>query len=235
MAPERSKKIVTKKINRVYKTVNKLTSYEQLISEKIQQVPVPDMTSSIWNQIEQGLDDMDPGSGNDEQQPAPKKSGGGSYPGNAHYFYIAGCFIIGVIIFVIVITQRKQNPAPLQPGRSQPQEQILPGSSINPYPDSNKNSKDIIAGKPLFKNNDPAKTVLLPFTRSTIDSITNLPVFIHERDSLNLFNPGLTAQPRPDSLVIQPPFIPLRKPRGVTGISDSDYKIKGVKKDSSQP
>jgi hypothetical protein len=233
MAPERSKKIVTKKINRVYKTVNKLTSYEQLISEKILQVPVPDMSSGIWGQIEQALDRNAPGNSNDEH--APENPGGGAYPGSAHYFYIAGCFIIGVIIFVIVATQRRHAPTPNQPERNPPKQEITPSSSGNIYSDSNKNNNEnsIVPGSPLLKTNDSGKTVLLPFIRSTIDSVTNLPILTHDRDSMNLIRQGLTIQPRPDSFG-QVPFIPIKKPRGVTGISDSDYKIKGVKKDSTR-
>jgi hypothetical protein len=214
--------------------VNKLTSYEQLISEKIQQVPVPDMSSGIWSQIEQALDGNGPGGSNDEH--TPENPGGGAYPGSAHYFYIAGCFIIGVIVFLIVATQRRHTPIPNQREVIPPKQEITPSSSDKIYVDSTKNGNDkiIVAGNPVLKNNDSAKTVLFPFIRSTIDSVTSLPVLTHDRDSMGLSRQGLTIQPRPDSLPGQAPFIPIKKPRGVTGISDSDYKIKGVKKDSTK-
>mgnify|MGYP003472309628 CR=1 FL=1 len=90
--------------------MNKLSPYEQLIADKIQQLPVPDMSHSIWSQVEQALD---AGAGTD---PGPSQNpGASSYPGNAHYFYIAGCVIIGIIIAVLWGTKRSKKTPKLQP------------------------------------------------------------------------------------------------------------------------
>jgi hypothetical protein len=212
--------------------VNKLKSYEQLIAEKIQQVPVPDMANNIWAHIEQALDGG-PGNTGEEQTPAPKSPGGGAYPGSGLYFYIAGCLLIGIIIFVIMISQRSPKPS-ARPVDTQQKRSDQPGPSTKKYPDTvaGKDETITIPNKPVIKKDDPAKAVLLPIISSNTDSAFRIPVLIPGIDSMHLPNQQLTVRPGPDSLIRQNGIITIKKPKGVTGISDSDYKIKGFKKDS---
>lgn len=102
--------------------MNKPTPYEQLLAAKLDQIPVPDMSDTIWSRIETQLDGVVP---SPAKQPAPKIK---------ELFIAAGTILTAsVIVFYFATRHQPVKPvAPLPP--SPPVEQVIPPDSIEVIP-----------------------------------------------------------------------------------------------------
>jgi hypothetical protein len=203
--------------------LNQLTSYEILIAEKVAQAPVVDLADSIWASIDQQLT-ADPG-GND--QPSSSKP---AQPGTGLYFYIIAAAII--IIVSIILYNKSKNNVPQKNNNSLPPvpEQIMP--PLNEIVDSGRVSNEqknkfIFPVKPLRQ---PDSSFNMPPLLLTPDSVFNLPPPVILDSFTNKKLPVLTV---PDSSSSNTNPSP-KKPRGVKGLTDDDYKIISGKKDSTK-
>ena len=189
-------------------------AYEQIIAGKLNALPLPDMADAIWSRIEDQLDiDMqeDNGGGND---PAPPS--GGNWFGRAGLFAFIAAF---VTIFLIYKTNKKTETLP-QPGQT-----TQPAPAPTPEQHTIKINEDRKAReRPLLENGSAD-----PSAGNPMDSVLALPVTV--------------IPTGPDSVqqttLVQPPPLPVadspqlkKKPRGVSGITDNDYRIVPAKKDS---
>lgn len=199
--------------------MNLKTAYEEIITGKLDALPVPDMADAIWKRIEAQLDlDMptDEGPGT---PPAPKPRGW--VPGKGFIVFVAAV----ITSFLIYFNQQKskKNPLPVSiqdSGNIRP----LPASPVIQEPDRStevkNNSSPIRSSDNTTKEAGPIPAPL----PAAIDSSR----IIDSAGSVQL--PKLNNSVIPTQ--VQKDSIPVKKGRGVQGISEGDYRIV-PKRDSS--
>jgi hypothetical protein len=207
--------------------MNHLTTYEQLIADKLQQLPVPDMADAIWARIEQQLDVEMP-----EDKPGDPAKGNNSlpgyrFPGNI-ILYVFFAALISVIFYLNKPVQYKETSAsPASNTISVPettdntlQKQSMPAMQAETiYTDKADLPVDYIKEEKNVAENEPP-------------SITNKALDTKEVESVNKEEkPPLieVAQKKAGPLVQD--SVP-KKTRGVKGITSNDYRIAPVRKDS---
>lgn len=213
--------------------MNQLLQYEQLLAEKIQQSPVPDMADAIWANIELELDkDLPDDSGNEPPSSSPR---GGGAPGTSFYFYIVTSVVITALVLTFVWMQgnnKAEQPSVLPPAREIPSNSTpVIDSSSPPAIDNTQQIAPLISPRIDSSNTNAAGPII---NSAFTDSLLNQPIGRMETDSVTIKdNAGLGA---PVTLAIDSAMkqkeTPLKKPRGVKGITDDDYKIKTEKKES---
>ena len=193
--------------------------YEVLITEKLQAFPVPDMADAIWARIEAQLDTDMPTDDPDGGSPAP--AGPSPFGKLVLGFGITAVVIAFLSIFInsekdpennIIIPPSNtpsiisdpQSPAPSEVPRRSPQQSTV----VSAPKDSNQTVNDFI------------------------DSIVSRP-------AVQLPGPVPdSSSARLPTIITPPPVLPpvvkdsIKKPRGVQGISDDDYRIEPKKKDT---
>jgi hypothetical protein len=217
--------------------LNQLTPYEKLIAGKTAALPVPDMADEIWARIEAQLDappDDDPqdeGPGSEQPVPRPPKT-----PSPVRLKRLLPAAAGAAALFVILWTARKkesqETPQQATPPAAVITDTGLPGNSLN---------ADTAATPGLSP--PPPSSVRNIFTDTGSGQPVQFPAL---NDSVPPpFQPGQVT----DSQFVQPPpAVPPadnrqpdtsgrekpggKKPKGVTGITDSDYKIVPQRKDS---
>lgn len=214
--------------------MNQLLQYEQLLAEKIQQSPVPDMADAIWANIELELDkDLPDNPGNEPPSSTP---GGGGAPGISFYFYIVTGVVITALVLTFVLLQDKDKPvqpSALPPLREAPAENTPVIDNSLPPPPTRQGSTPLIIPRIDSSNTRAADPII---NRSFADSLFNQPVGRMTSDSVTIKDNARLGAPVTlaiDSAMKQKE-IPGKKPRGVPGITDDDYKIKSEKKDSTK-
>lgn len=240
MASERGEKNSSAKINSNKALVNTTTPYEKLMAAKLDQVPVPDMADSIWANIALQLDavadtpddhssddtkdhqqtDHQPTENNTPQQTAARKNIVKYLSKGWYGFAGAAAAATALWWYTSHHTPVPEKTAPVKP---------VPETHAPAPPDSSTTVKPV-EDKPVPANK--------------------------KKDSISLMDVLLPAVPPPDSSarqVVSPPMVdsaavqhqrylpletdsirtvPVKKPRGVKGITEDDYRI-SVQKDSS--
>jgi hypothetical protein len=203
--------------------VNTVTSYEALIAKKLDQLPVPDMADSIWANIATQLDA--PASGDGDHEP-PQPQPGKGLPGIGKGFLFFA--ITAVIITAVWFYTGKKNE--VKQNIQQPQNLPVAVSA-----DTAVLSQPTAA--PQKKQLFPVQTTIIkkdaPVVIDTATSLIrqNNPVAGIDLPPGKLGTPIISNKPMLDSATLA---YPPKKPKGVKGISDNDYKIIGVKKDSAK-
>lgn len=188
--------------------MNQKKAYEQTIAVKLEAIPLPDMADAIWARIENQLDiDMptDEGGGNS----TPDAPSGFGWIGGSALFV----FTVALVSFFI-FNNNKQ--------------------SISPVTNSNSTQNDSAFNKPSVP--DPV-TVQTPAAATSIHKTVNNPA-LSGADSLYQQQ---VVQPTADSmqqlsktpalnLPSQDTTPPKKRTRGVSGITDQDYRIEPVNK-----
>ncbi|HEY1022259.1 MAG TPA: hypothetical protein VGE06_08090 [Flavisolibacter sp.] len=198
--------------------MNKKTTYELTIADKLQQLPLPDMEDAIWARIKTQLDldlpEGDGGGGNSPQAP----SGG--------WMWSAGLLAF-VAAFLTVYLLTKNPDAHTTTQTTKPPANAVTAPLPLPIP----------APSPSTTNGRNG-----PLRVPPEGTATRLP-FEENKDSV--LSPPLTLQLFPDTQARIPVFVPppvlqdsvlkpKSKTRGVKDISDADYRIVPTKKDSSR-
>jgi hypothetical protein len=203
--------------------LNLKTTYEKLIAEKVQQIPIPDMADAIWASIELQLD-ADISSGGEDNSPLQKPWGKGkSRFGNKPYLFIIVAIIVG-LVWLAKVKNKKNGVNNTLPNTtiSQPQT-IIKNDSVQAIRIEPENTKRNILPVPIIQNDKKQTKV------DSIKKIIDAPAFtpfsilpVKDTNTSKVF-------PLKDSLrnIVIPP-----KAKGVKGISDDDYKIISGKKDS---
>lgn len=207
--------------------MNQLTTYEQLIADKLQQLPVPDMTDAIWASIEQRLDVEMP-----EDPSGPSSGGKHSLPG----FQFPGrimlyCFL-AALISVVFYLNRPVRAASEDLSLSSP-DSIAPSTMVvdeqkEPTPPERQ-------PEPIFKERAD-----LPVDMFTENKVAEKEWLASEKPITEITAKDIPA--KQESSPIGETILPLKvitsqdsipkKSRGVKGISSNDYRIVPVKKDS---
>lgn len=208
--------------------MNQKTTYEQLITEKLEGLPVPDMADAIWARIETQLDiDMPTDDGGTD--PEPRNPSGGGWVGGTGLFV----FVVALVtIFLINKNQKKraQSKSPVQ--IEQKANNVQTSDTIQKVPDRST----------PFESNMPQATapgVSVGITPPASGNAVN-------KDTTALYPPMVTTvDPRkPDTVrnvvtVTPPPgskqdSVKPKRTRGVPGITNDDYRIVPVDRDSAK-
>jgi hypothetical protein len=212
--------------------MNSKTPYEVLIAEKVVAMSVPDRVDSIWADIEGQLDaGAPPDGGDDNSHPAPTRPVKG-LPGlgNSLGLFFTTATVIAIAFFWIYTSNKNETiPATREAAPvidKNNREGVSDSGQLHQKPE-----------KKLFQVNDPViiKSPMFPARvdsikkANRIDSLLNPSLPDRKVDTMVKKVDNLIKPPVMDSLKLIPPF---KKPRGVKGINDDDYKIIDVKKDS---
>lgn len=198
--------------------MNKNTPYEKLIAEKLDQVSLPEMADDIWSRIETQLDTL-------EQTPDTNDNAGAKTNNRLKGKRWYG--ISGAVIITAAAWWYTANKSPV-PGKVSPAPEIItPAETI-------ADSSDMEI-KPLEKK----KTLQLKKDTVSIIGPLQTPL-LQDSGTIEIAIPPAPTIDSPvkhvervfetiDTMMEKQRF---RKPRGVKGLTDDDYKIK-VTKDST--
>jgi hypothetical protein len=215
MAPERSKKN-TAKTNTVFKNrMNQKLTYEQTIAGKLEILPLPDMEAAIWKRIEFQLDIDMPSEGDvDATQPPrlPK-------PGPLMLGAISIVFLTALLVYSILTKEQTTTKKITHPTTAP---FIVPKKEDTDPPPF---------GKKVQQPSQSMKTGITPTLRQ-LDSNSYAQPTIIPPDSNALI------KDRGDVIIIPPAAAKkdsepnIKKKKGVSGLTDEDYRIEPRKKDS---
>lgn len=195
------------------------TSYENLLTEKLDSFPLPDMADTIWNRIDKMLE---------VEMPVQKDQTGhsGKVSGKSALYWGGTGFIAFVIALITLFQINKRN------NTHQPVHQTTLHPATNSF--IQKQDSTVQHTDPPVHKSQPfiqPQSSPPPSPARRIDSVINSPsTSLSIRDSLNHIN-------IPKPMVITPPLIkdttPLpKKSRGIKGLTDDDYRL-APKKDST--
>ncbi len=185
--------------------MNNTTPYEQLIAAKLDQVPVPDMSDSIWAGIEAQLDVA-------TDMPAKKPSSRFSGKG---WFGFAGVII--AVTFLWWHFSHKDHTAPRETVPVKAEPAPVKDSNRQVYPAKKKE----IPFSPLPVKKDTPALNLNEIAHPDSAFRQSTPVIKKDSPALRIY-----GVPYHDSISIAPAP---KKPKGVKGISDDDYRISSGK------
>lgn len=203
--------------------MNQKTTYEVTITRKLDQLPIPDLREAIWARIEGDLDaDMPTDDGGDTPPSAP--SGGGK----VLHFALPGLVVLLVTLFLIKTNQKDSQPLNIPPTTPAiPTITTTPTASPPPLDiktiTPNEKTPVVYPGNSIPVSDAPTQSdsVAAPIT-DVVPSVT---------DNTNQQAPLVQAPPPQP---IKTDTIAQKKKRGVSGITDNDYRITPVKPDSSR-
>lgn len=206
--------------------MNNRTTYEQLIADKLQQLPIPDMADAIWARIEQQLNVEMP---IDDQGPTNtpgSSSPGFRFPGNTMlYIFIAA---LATIYFLGKSFATKQNKA-------QTNTEILFDQTDNTTVDTKEKPTDTQTVKFRDDKGDIALPEMVNVSQQEpVQSETETATIETNRINPVTEKPAPQIQPQSlnPALSTNTDTVPPKKRRGVQGLNPNDYRIAPVKKDS---
>ena len=206
--------------------MNNKTAYEILIAEKASQVPVPDMADAIWASIEAQLDAAPGDEADVHQPPSEKLPANRLMPGNKMLLLIISIAAIVVLLFLFTKNIRKKTGVKKVPVQQEQEKQPAKNIVMDTVSDISSARKLDPPGQYQPVKDGFAPVIIRPAEK---DSISNQPFKNTPDDSVAL--PGrMPLVIQRDSITTLPP--PSKKPRGLKGIEDGDYKISGGKRDS---
>ena len=219
MAPERGPQNLTKTNPGSTHRMNQKTTYEVILTEKLQQLPLPDMEDAIWARVRAQLDlDMP---ADDTSDPTPDAPSGGGW------YWSAGSFIfLAALIASFLLTKKTENPPAAGTAAPVP---TTPAMQENSKADSQQAAPVLNPLPPpgLQTGNPPDSPVRAGIASPVSDSIALQPTLrLPQADSLQQTTLVLPSPVRRDTLP------PKKRQRGVGGITDNDYRIVPAKKDS---
>ncbi|WP_343674183.1 hypothetical protein [Chitinophaga sp.] len=179
--------------------MNSTTPYEKLIAAKLNEVPVPDMSDAIWSDIEAQLDGV--------VQP-PQKTRMPKFKGKGVVISAGACVVASVMIFYLTSNKKTLPPA---------ENTVIVADTLTAA-DSIK--EEITTPIPPVKiKKDPILLKDVP----AVDTIATPDLLPEKQDTQQLVIP--TPVPAYDSIIQYTPPPKGKKPKGVKGISNEDYKI----------
>ena len=191
--------------------MNKQMTYEITIKKKLENIPVPDLSEMIWARIESELDN-DPGDIPDKDPTSPSSPAGG--------IMLGGTALIFIIALFFYFLNDKTNDIP----KVEKVQTTLPVQNVqSKLPEANSNAQSEIKQENK-KQENIAGTHL-----QEENSVPLSPTIVND----SIPEPGVVS--KNENLLILPKTMDTlapKKTRGVTGISNDDYKIV-PKRDSS--
>ena len=192
--------------------MNKQMTYEITIKKKLENSPVPDLSEMIWARIENELD-TDPGDSSDNNPPSPSSPTGG--------IILGGTALLFIMALTFYFLTKKPNDIP----QIEKVQTTLPVQNNNQpnSPGTNANVQTNTKTGNIKQENiaDTSTQVEIPFTYQSIVNDSIVKTEIAQGNEIPLTLPKTMDT------------IPVKKTRGVTNISNDDYKIV-PKNDSSR-
>jgi cytoskeletal protein RodZ len=183
-------------------------SYEQLIAGKLQSIPVPDMADAIWARVEAQLDiDMPTDDGGSAPQSPP------SGPGIIGW----GLFVFVVVLislFLLYKNNFKNSPIQTPSTTNQPLNTPIENTTDPPDQDANDIRRSITADPQTPVDNVNVKQ----------DSIAPNPIIVNTPLRVDSISREITQPPVASSLP-RDTTVTDKKKKGVSGISEADYRI----------
>jgi hypothetical protein len=205
--------------------MNQLTTYEQLIAAKLQELSAPAKIDAIWARIEQQLDVEMP---TDESGPTDTEAS--SNPG----FFFPGSKFLYIFLAAVASIYFLTRPYAIQNEASETTDQqpYEISDSVNTVSDPKKKSDSEI----MFtdKADISVTNEALPKDSIPDDVLESIPNEVIKKEPESIVQPPVS---NPVNEIKKSP-IPIitdttvKKGRGVKGINLSDYKIAPVKKDN---
>jgi hypothetical protein len=202
--------------------MNQKATYEITITGKLGQLPLPDLKDAIWSRIEDQLDiDM------------PEDNGGGpDAPTSPDWINLLGkispyAVVVAFVSLLLIQNKDPQNNQILQtpPATNTPAINQTTTPIVKEQEDRN-NSATYSGGQTDVNISSPSGT----------DAVSTV---IPDNNIAQKADDTITTQPAPPPLV-QTNSLPVqtdsvqKKKKGVSGITDSDYRIVPQKKDSTK-
>jgi hypothetical protein len=202
--------------------MNQKATYEITITGKLGQLPLPDLKDAIWSRIEDQLDiDM------------PEDNGGGpDAPTSPDWINLLGkispyAVVVAFVSLLLIQNKDPQNNQILQtpPATNTPAINQTTTPIVKEQEDRN-NSATYSGGQTDVNISSPSGT----------DAVSTV---IPDNNIAQKADDTITTQPAPPPL-LQTNSLPVqtdsvqKKKRGVSGITDSDYRIVPQKKDSTK-
>ena len=189
--------------------MNQKETYEIIIAQKLEQLPVPAMEDAIWNRISAQLDIEMPQTTPPDNTP----------PDNNTFLNIATLFVLITALSCYLFTQffhhTPQQVTPVTPTapatiiKDSVWHELPPPALVPPIPPDRQ---------PVDK-----EKLLQP---DTVQSVRSLPLTPAVLDSVTADPPALINTPV--AIPVPPPAADTtqkKKPRGVKGLTDSDYRV----------
>lgn len=189
--------------------------YEQLIGEKLEQIPLPDLVEAIWARIETELDsDLPEDDGNDPGA-GPR---GGIFGGKGLFVFLSAL----IMTFFFYPNNKNQNIESnlVLPGIETSAPVIKPPDE--PIPIKSRANRSV---SPKNLPIDTTSSIAPVFTQQAAE-----PPAVSLDDSIRSNVPSLVVTPAP---IAGKDSTDKKKSRGVKGLSDGDYRIV-PKKDSGR-
>lgn len=184
--------------------MNKQMTYEITIKKKLENIPVPDLSEMIWARIENELD-TDPGDSSDNNPPSPSSPTGG--------IILGGTALLFIMALTFYFLTKKPNEIP-QIDKVQTTLPVQNNNQPN-SPGTNANVQTNTRPGNINQENiaDTSTQVEIPFTSQSIVNDSIVKTEIAQGNEIPLTLPKTMDT------------IPVKKTRGVTNISNDDYKI----------
>lgn len=198
--------------------MNEQPLYEQQIASKLEQLPVPDMADAIWLRIKNQLD-TDMPTGGHTPPPPPPPSPRNSGHGKAR---IPGILVASIVLIYFIIPKKQtSHPIPKNISADSVSTSPAPAAQQSGQPPANKTKKPVPV-LPDKQQDTAASGLVTPVFPMPVQLDTLVPL------------PVITAPAIIPSTPLKQDSVPAKKkPRGVKGISDGDYKI--VPKNNNNP
>jgi hypothetical protein len=199
--------------------MNQKATYELTITGKLEQLPLPDLKDAIWSRIEDQLDiDMPTDDSNGPQTPPS--------PDWKNLLHRIGPFAVVVALVTIFLINKSKNKVPsVINTKNTPVTQVVTPTKDTVIREQNK-SRPVPYPVTTNTNSNPAVKPQgdSALSRNVTADIPNVIDTSTKQDNTQLVQTR-TAPPVKDSVQ--------KKPRGVKGITNDDYRIMPVKKDST--
>jgi len=193
--------------------LNHKAPYEHLIAEKLETRPVPDMADAIWARIEAQLDTDMPTDDGDVPVPDDTPDGGG--------IWSQALLFVAIIAIMSLFSIPRKNIEDSLPAAT---ETIKPANEPSAQPPPATQNNRTTGGQ----RNPALAGGLQPVPG---DSASALPV-LTPSDTVIAANPLVQQGLPPVTAPVVSDSLPRKRPRGVPGIGDGDYRIV-PKKDST--
>ncbi len=199
--------------------MNPLQAYELTIKGKLEAIPLPDMEDAIWARISARLD---------TDMPTDDDNGGGPASGIPPRTWIGGGALLVFLISLISIfynRSSKEDSPSLIPSTSNENPAVTIESN-DVSPPGNAAEQNVV--RPQVIQEDQSTEVAIP---QSLPLPTAPDIGLRDSAAEDFAAPIISPPVNPPPLA-KDSVVPGKKPRGVKGITDNDYKIV-PKKDSN--
>lgn len=201
--------------------MNKKATYEITITEKLGQLPLPELEDAIWTRIENSLDlemPTDDGPGGDGG--GPVKPSGGQFP----LYFGLSAFLLALISFYF-LSQNKPLPPFNTPATSTPIKETI-------QPDKPPDRETVPYTTPVLQTPPGYSKAKLspPFEDSVENPLENNTGALPPPEEIVTTRTAAPPAVLPSADTLAPQK---KKGKGVTGLTDNDYRIVPAKRDST--